>query len=107
MLPYPFSREIAQGRDPDATRQPPIYCGLYECRCEKGKCDSPVDLSDTALLAIGDLLNVLHCSGDQLIEPLSGCCDRGDELGAGLGSDRTRVLTRRCWGGGNDFPRLV
>jgi hypothetical protein len=64
VLPYPFGWQIAQGRDPDATRQPSIDCGLYERRCEEGKCDSPVDLSDTALLAIGDLLNGFDCSGD-------------------------------------------
>ena len=64
VLPFPFSRQIAQGRDPETTWQPSIDCGLCKRRCEKGKRDIPVDLPDTAFLTIGDLFNVCDCSFD-------------------------------------------
>lgn len=71
MLSAPFSRKFAKACDAYAPRQPPIDCGLHEPWREKGQCYCSVDLPDAAGLALGNLLNIFDCSGDQFIEPVS------------------------------------
>jgi hypothetical protein len=48
VLAFPFDREIPQAHHANAPRQPSIDCGLDQRRCEEGKCDRSVNLSDTA-----------------------------------------------------------
>jgi hypothetical protein len=96
VLAGPFSGEIAQGRDSNAPRQPSIDCGLYKRGRDKGKGYRSVDLPYTAFLVRCDLLDIRDLSCDQLIEPMPSLRDRGDELGAGFGTDWTRVGMRGC-----------
>ena len=58
-----------------------------------------------AFLARCDLLNIRDRSRDQLIEPMPALRDRGDELGAGFGADRTGVGMRGCRRGENNLSR--
>jgi hypothetical protein len=71
VLAFPFGREIPQARHANAPRQPSIDCGLDQRRCEEGKRDRSVDLSDTAGLPLRNLFNIRDCSSDQLFKPTS------------------------------------
>src|SRR5262245_16468060 len=93
VLMFPFGREIPQARHANAPRQTSIDCGLDQRRCEEGKCNRSIDLSDTAGFPLRNLFNIRDRSGDQLIQPTPPRCDRGDQLGTGLGPYRTWVLT--------------
>src|SRR6266404_2003005 len=57
-LSTPLRGSIAEPFDTDAARQTTFDCGLDEVRCEEGKRDSHIDLSDAAFLTCGDLLDV-------------------------------------------------
>jgi hypothetical protein len=106
VLAFPFGREIPQARHANAPRQPSIDCGLDQRRCEEGKRDRSINLSDTAGLPLRNLLNIRDRSSDQLFKPTSSRCDRGDQLGAGLGPYRTYVSTRCGWRQSNGLSRL-
>jgi len=106
VLAFPFDREIPQARHANAPRQPSIDCCLDQRRCEEGKRNCSIDLSDTAGLPLRNLLNIRDRSGDQLIQPMSSRCDRGDQFCTGLGPYRTRVRRRCGPGRSNDLSRL-
>ncbi len=99
VLPGPFGRRIAQIRDANSTGQAPIDCGLHQVRRQKRERYRHIDLTDGAVFSGSDLLDIRDRSRDQLIEPMPPLRDRGDELGAGLGADWTRVLMRRSTAG--------
>ena len=103
MLAFPFDREIPQARHANAPWQPSIDRGLDQRRCEEGKRNRSIDLSDTAGLPLRNLLNIRDRSGNQLIQPMPARCDRGDQFGTGLGPYRTPVCRRRGRGQSNDL----
>jgi len=57
-LPIPFRRSIAQPLDVDASRQTALDSGANQPRSKEGERDGHVDMTDAALLAQCNLLNV-------------------------------------------------
>jgi hypothetical protein len=64
-------------------------------------------LSNAALFAFCDLLDVDGASGDNLVQPPVAFCNGGDELGTGLSPDWSNVGSRNVLGWPDDFPRQL
>jgi hypothetical protein len=78
-LPTPFRRSIAQPLDVDASRQTALDRSADELGSKESERDGHVDLTDAALLARCNLLNVSDGAGDNLLQPAPASCNRANQ----------------------------
>ena len=80
---------------------------LNQARCKECERYRHIDLSNAALFAFCDLLDVDGVSGDNLVQPMSAFRNGGDKLGTGLGPDRSVVGSGSVLRWPDDFPRQL
>ena len=93
-LKRPFGRCIAQAGDTDATRQTTFNGSLDQTWRDKRQRDRHVDLTNAAMVALRDLVQILNGARNDLIQPLPPACDGLKQTGSALSLDRSN---RYAW----------
>jgi hypothetical protein len=93
-LPAPFGRRIAEPFDADAAGEATFYGRFDKIGGEEGERDGHVDLPDAAFLAIAELCDRSHPTGDHIIQPATPSRDGADQARPALELFRADVASR-------------
>ena len=85
----PFGRCIAQAGDTDATGQTTFNGSLDQTWRDKRQRDRHVDVTNAAMVALRNLLQILNGARNDLIQPLPSACDGLKQTGSALSLDRS------------------